>query len=423
MWGNITKDGDLHSMGATISSDKDPRTKEPHPEKYLRRDDADYPVAHPRVLLERLAERVTGKRAQPESRAHRIPVSNYTLAQRFELELGALFHQMPQIVAHGSQIPNTGDALAYDWLGLPLVTMRDRAGKVGTFMNVCRHRGMRLLQDEGSYALKSLICPYHTWTYGLDGQLRNVPRHESFTDLELRENGLVSLPTEERHGFVWVQATPNADMDLDAHLAGLGADLDMFGLPGVSFFTQSIKRVQCNWKLIQDAFLDGYHVVRLHKNTVGGFFPDAVAESDQVGRHIRNAVARNEIREAPELGADDLDLRHHATYSYTLFPNSVLIMHPDYNSIISLFPQSANETVFVHSMLVPTARMDDERRAHYERSFQLIDAGVFEAEDIHVCVEAQRGFSSGANDTLLFGGLESAAADFHELIDEAIGSP
>ncbi|MEO1079441.1 MAG: aromatic ring-hydroxylating dioxygenase subunit alpha [Pseudomonadota bacterium] len=410
-------------MGARNSSENHPRIQEPHSEEHTQEDDADYPAAHPRVLVERLALRVAGERPPPQPRAHRVPVGNYTLTTRFEQERDALFQQLPQIVAHGSQIPSTGDAIVYDWLGLPLITMRDQTGKVGTFMNVCRHRGMRLLQDEGSYTLKSLICPYHTWTYGLDGGLRNVPRPDSFTDLELRENGLVSLPTEERHGFVWVQATPNAEMDLDTHLAGLGADLDIFGLPAANFFTQSIKRVPCNWKLIQDAFLDGYHVVRLHKNTVGGFFPDAVAESDQVGRHIRNAVARNEIREAPKLSPEDLNLRHHATYSYTLFPNSVLIMHPDYNSIISLFPQRANETIFVHSMLVPNGPMDDGRRAHYERSFQLIDAGVFEAEDLHVCIEAQRGFSSGANDTLLFGGLESAAADFHELIDEAISSP
>ena len=379
-------------------------------------------IEHPKHLLEKLSAREAGQHPGPDACAHRVPVSNYTEQGRFDEELASLFHRMPQIVAHGSQIANPGDAIAYDWLGLPLLTMRDKEGKVGTFMNVCRHRGMRLIQDEGFYQLKSLICPYHTWTYGLDGKLRNVPRAESFSELSVEEHGLIALPTEERHGIVWVQATPNEPMNLDAHLAGLGFDLDLFDFPSAKYFTQSIKRVKCNWKLIQDAFLDGYHVVRLHKNTVGVFFPDAMAESDYVGRHIRNAVARNEIREAPDLANDELDLRRHATFSYTLFPNSVLIMHPDYNSIVSLFPQGPDETVFVHSMLLPDIELTDDVRAHYERSFKLIDRGVFEAEDIHVCVEAQKGFASGANDTLLFGGLERAAAEFHAFIDEALSA-
>ncbi len=377
-------------------------------------------VDHPRVLVERLVERDASRRPDPEPCARRVPVAHYTDEFRFRREHETLILGIPQIVAHGSQIPEAGDGIAYDWLGLPLLTMRDKTGRVGTFMNVCRHRGMRLIKEEGRYHLRSLICPYHTWTYGLDGKLRNVPRPESFTDLDLSENGLIALPTEERHGLVWVQATPEKSMDLDAHLAGLGADLELFELSKAQFFTQSIKRIRCNWKLVQDAFLDGYHVVRLHKNTVGPFFPDALAETDTVGRHIRNAVARNEIREAAGLDKDALDLRHHATFSYTLFPTSVAIMHPDYNSIISLFPQGADETIFVHSMLVPPGEITEELQAHYERSFRLIDRGVFEAEDIHVCVEAQRGFASGANDTLLFGGLESAAADFHGFVDDAL---
>lgn len=377
-------------------------------------------IPPPRHLVEQLVERAAGDAAGPEPCARRVPVSAYTDPTRFAAEHEQLFLGMPQVVAHGSQIPEPGDTLVYDWLGLPLLTMRDRDGKVGTFMNVCRHRGMRLVKDEGQHQLRSLICPYHTWTYGLDGQLRNIPRDESFTDIDPADFGLVALPTEERHGLIWVQATRDSAMDLDGHLAGLGADLDELGFPSYSFFEQSIRRINCNWKLIQDAFLDGYHVVRLHKNTVGPFFPDALAETDRVGRHIRSAVARNEIEEAVGLAPEALDLRYHATLSYTLFPGSVLIMHPDYTSVISLFPQSADETLFVHSMLLPEDPADEKTRAHFERSFELIDEGVFAAEDIHVSVQAQRGFASGANDSLLFGGLEKAAADFHDIIDAAI---
>jgi hypothetical protein len=163
-------------------------------------------------------------------------------------------------------------------------------------------------------------------------------------------------------------------------------------------------------------------VTRLHRNTVGPFFPDALAESDLVGEHVRNAVARNEITEAVGRPLDELEFRRHVTFSYTLFPNAVLVIQPDYPSILSLFPQAVDRTVFVHSMLTPHPPADDEERDHFRRSFELIDRGVFASEDAWVAAGAQRGLLSGANENLLFGGLEEAAVRFHEIIDRAISS-
>lgn len=224
------------------------------------------------------------------------------------------------------------------------------------------------------------------------------------------------MPPVRAHQVATLQWT----YGLDDHLAGLGADLDTFELADFAFFKQSIKPINCNWKLIQDAFLDGYHVVRLHKNTVGPFFPDSLSESDMLGDHIRSAVARNEIYDAVGLPKEQLDLRRHATFSYTLFPNSVLICHPDYTSVITLFPISPDQTVFVHSMLVPDAPSSEKETAHFERSFAMIDEGVFEAEDIFVSVGTQKGLRSGANTHLLFGAFEEPAAVFHDRINSVL---
>lgn len=370
--------------------------------------------AAPVTLVQKLAQRYAGNAPGPAPCSKRIPVSAYTDQHRFEQEREKLFLARPLVIAHESQIPNPGDALVYDWLGLPLLTVRDKSGDIGTFMNVCRHRGMRLVQEEGPTCLRSMVCPYHQWTYGLDGALRNIPRQESFDTLDMEDMGLVPVPTEVNGGLVWIQAS--GEMDLDAHLAGLERDLAVFDVAGYHFYEQRVRTINCNWKLVQDAFLDGYHVVRLHKNTVGSFFPDALAESDQIGDHIRSAVARNEIEEAVKLPEEQLDLRQHCTFSYTVFPNAVLIMHPDYTSIISLFPLSPDQTVFAHTMLTPQLPADKGQRDHFRRSFELIDQGVFQAEDVFVSEGAQRGMRSGANSTLLFGGLEESAVGFHETI-------
>ncbi|WP_116366460.1 aromatic ring-hydroxylating oxygenase subunit alpha [Parahaliea mediterranea] len=372
-------------------------------------------------LLARLQQRARGAVDAPPPCSLRVPIAAYTDPQRLQREVDRLIHRYPQVIGHATQIPEPGDALVYDWLGLPLVTLRDKAGAIATFLNVCRHRGMRLLQNEGQASVRSLVCPYHQWTYGLDGQLRNIPRAESFCDIDPADFNLVALPTEVRHGLIWVQATPGDHMDLDSHLAGLGRDFDDFQLGDYHFCRQSVKDIACNWKLVQDAFLDGYHVVRLHKKTVGPFFPDALAETSVHGRHIRSAVARNTLLDDLALAPEALDRRHHATFSYTLFPNMVLIFHPEYTSVISLFPQAPDRTLFVHNMLTPRAPASEQERDHFERSFELIDKGVFEAEDIFVSVGAQKGFASGANDSLLFGALEQPAVQFHQFVEAALG--
>ena len=378
-------------------------------------------MAHPGpvTLVQKLAERSAGKAASPAPYSKRIPVSAYTDPERFQQERQRLFLRRPLIIGHASQIPNTGDTLVYDWRGLPLVTARDKSGAVGTFMNVCRHRGMRLVQDQGQTCLRSLVCPYHQWTYGLDGALRNIPRQEMFADIDPQDFNLAPVATEVRHGLIWVQA--EGTMDLDSHLAGLGADLDEFGMADYHFCQQSVRTVDANWKLIQDAFLDAYHVTRLHKDTVGSFFPDALAETDLLGQHTRSAVARNEIVDAIDLPPEELDLRHHTTFSYTVFPSSVLVFQPDYPAIISVFPQAPDKSLFIHSMLTPQPPTSDEEQDHFRRSFELIDRGVFANEDVFVAVGAQQGLNSGANDFLLFGGLEEAAIRFHDIIEQELG--
>lgn len=371
------------------------------------------------ALFTELRERARGGPSQTPPLLHRIPTEIYTSEERLARER-EVFSTRPLALGHASQLPELGDAIAHDWMGLPLVTVRDKAGQIGTFLNVCRHRNTRLLSEVGVTRLRSFLCPYHNWSYGLDGALKGVPRAERFLNLDRSQLNLVPVPTEVRHGMIWILASLEQELDLDSHLAGLSDDFDAFGLADASFFRQSVRRIDCNWKLIQDAFLDGYHVVRLHRDTVGKFFADGLTATEVEGEHVRNAVGRKAILEATESPPSKWQLREQATFSYTVFPNSVFIMHPDYTSHIALYPLSPDETVFVHSMLTPQPAADEKERAHYGRSFDLIDRGVFEAEDITVSVAAQKGMRSGANRALLAGADEVGLMLFHDILNAAI---
>lgn len=357
-----------------------------------------------------------GEKAKPC--LEQVPSHNYSDALHFEREMQACFQSLPLIICHSSELNQEHNIYAHQPLGLPIVTLRDETGKVRSFLNACRHRSMQLVNEGGFQSLRSLVCPYHQWTYGLDGCLRHVPLQDDFSELKKEDHGLVELPCEERDGLVWLQLDRSRELNLDHHLAGIGQDLQDFKVDSAQLFCRRTHTVKANWKLIHDAFLDGYHVTRLHKKTVGAFFPDCVSVIEEFGMHSRASVGRNESVEADPANTDSWNPRVLASFSYTLFPNSVIIMHPDYTSLVTLFPQKVDQTLFVHSMLVHEAIENDKARDHFQRSFDLIDQGVFAAEDLFVCEGTQQALKTGANEHLSFGANEKAVYRFHEKIAE-----
>ena len=159
---------------------------------------------------------------------------------------------------------------------------------------------------------------------------------------------------------------------------------------------------------------------RLHADTIGPFFVDAVAVNDSVGRHVRSLIAREDTPEIRGLPPEQWSPQVHGTLVHFIFPNSVFIYHPDYISHLGLFPSAPDETLFVHTMLTPEKPADAKAEAHWARSFELIDARVFNKEDLVVCEQIQRGLASGANESLIVCRLEQNLQRFHSTVDAAL---
>src|SRR5262249_16210950 len=157
---------------------------------------------------------------------------------------------------------------------------------------------------------------------------------------------------------------------------------DLAALDGLFLHRRSIREVNGNWKLVIDAFLDGYHIRHLHRDTIYRFFTDARFEAERAGPRIRAVTARRALFEP-----GDLDLRLRVTPRFLGFPRTSVILHPDYASILCLTPLAPNRTRFVHAMLVP----DRDRIDHWDKSFALIDEGVFAREDLAIVEAMQRG--------------------------------
>lgn len=341
---------------------------------------------------------------------------------RFAAERERLFLAQPVCLGHEDQLAAPGSVLAMEVCGVPMLLARAGDGRLGAFLNVCRHRGARLVTEQGTVCRKqSLACPYHGWTYRLDGSLAGVPRAEAFPALDKRLLGLRALPLAVRHGLVWIVLDPDGQMpDMAQWLGAIDDDLAAIGLGSHKFYRQHAVRRASNWKLVVDAFLEVYHVTRLHAQTIGPFFADSVMVADAVGRHQRVLVARENTPEIRTLPAGQWSPQVHGTLVHYVFPNTILIYHPDYISHLGLFPSAADETLFIHTMLTPEAPADARAEAHWARSFELIDTGVFNREDLVVCEQIQRGLSSGANERLILGRLEQNLRRFHGSVEGAL---
>lgn len=343
------------------------------------------------------------------------PVERYASPERFERERAALFSAGPIIAAHGSELPEPGSFLTMNVGGLPVLLTRDKAGEVHAFLNVCRHRGMRLVGEEHG-CKHAFSCPYHAWTWSSDGSLRAIPHEKpGFPGIDREAYGLKRLPSTERLGFVWIVVTPGGTVDFEAHLSPLEDDFRWFAADELAVAASDTFERAANWKLLIEGGIEAYHFKVAHKDTIGPHFLDNLSSYEMLGSHMRSVLPRSTLAELTNLPRADWSIRAYANVLYSVFPTDQFLVMQDHVGWLNYRPLAENRTQIRLTTLAPKSEITEENQAHWAQNHKITSVTL--GEDFAINEQVQAGLSTGANAALTFGRYEGALNRFNAEVE------
>ena len=323
--------------------------------------------------------------------ASTLPPHCYMSDPFYRREIERIFSRHWQFVGRAEQLAAPGDYFCFDGPAGPVILLRDGAGKVRAYANSCRHRGARLL--EGSASCKRIVCPYHSWSYALDGRLVGAPGMHAASGFEKADYPLLELVVEVWDGFVFIHYGIDPE-PLSAHLGNLTSTFASHRCTDMRLAGTLEFDVAANWKLLAENALEAYHTGSVHRDTLG----------QQVSRRVDTqgnwtALLVEDEASVATMPADDKPFAHidglddagrTGAYLTLVYPATQIVFAQDCAWWLAFEPRAVDRTRLTIGACFPEqtiarADFDDKVKAYFNRW------RVATAEDNAICEAQQQG--------------------------------
>ena len=362
-------------------------------------------------VVQRIFDHIDNRSTDRGESSWREPVKHYRSEPRHRRELDKVLRRSSTPFCPSAALREPGAYVARTAAGVPLIAVRGKDMTVRVFRNACRHRGMQLA--DGSGCKRAFVCPYHAWTYDLDGRLRGVPHEDGFPGLDKGTHGLVPVDAVEMHGLVFV--TQHGPAPAAAALDELTGIVG----PGHRLVSTSELEIAANWKIVAEGFMEGYHLNALHTDTFFAIQYDNLNVIERFGENSRITFPYRRIEGLRDVPAAERSARGVLTYVYHLFPNAMLITFATNVTLAVVEPVGVDHSRLVSYVLTQRDLSQPAERDTFERDLRFIASGT--AQDRDAAIAIQRGLAAEANEFFEFGRFEGAIVHFHRNLRARLG--
>jgi phenylpropionate dioxygenase-like ring-hydroxylating dioxygenase large terminal subunit len=354
--------------------------------------------------------------ARPFERARAMPPEVYTDPAFTVCELAGIFRRDWFCVGRADALGKPGDYVTCDLAGQPVMVLRDREGALRAMSNVCLHRMSTILSGRGS--VRAISCPYHGWTYNLDGSLRGAPAMTQNEDFCKADYRLPQIRCEEWLGWVFITLNPEAE-PVAAQLAEVEALIADFGMEDYTETFNETHLWDTNWKILAENFMESYHLPVCHAGTIGGLskLEEMVCPPGSPAFNYHTILKDDRLKIAlahPSNTRLKGDLRR-TTFLLAIYPSLMITLTPGYFWYLSLHPQGPGQVrIGFGGGMSPDFVNDPEAQTHFRQVKALLDE--VNVEDRGCTEKVFRGLSSGLAKPGHLSHLERPNYDFAQYI-------